>query len=584
MDSYASRDFPVRVAKRKADIDLAANLKKARQQVAPGVEDAKDMDKSSPGSSHVDDSSSSSEDEVEPNIVSTPSSPISSKPSPRVPSELKTKHCPYPDCSKSFNRQVRLNEHLRSHTNTRPYVCPHAPCTKDFIRSTHLKHHLKSAHSEIRDYECGYDGCGKRFATGTRLKRHHAAHEVREKHKCTVAGCEQTFRKHSTLQAHISSVHERTNRFVCEETDDAGRICEHAFDTAIKLKNHKNRIHMREKFQCTICKDSSSVPADGDSQILSLGFLTYNALMAHNKEVHPPICSYCGLQCATNNSLKTHLEIQHGALQLSDRKIHFCMETGCGRGFTKRGNLLVHIRTVHGNQRAFVCGTTDLSSINKAEGWQGADACGRAFTTKANLVEHICTAHLGLDHARKGKASLSKKKPKASTVGRLSGTAYDEEAHRDISCLLSDCDFRFGREYDLEIHMQSKHGLADFEIQILRAGRDGHGRSTSGYTLASERDDADMEAERALDEQFGMATMNEGTDEEERERDLAEALDEAAARGGQFWLRGPFDDGNMRDDWDAEEQDMRRPIGDGDEDEMDENDDGDEMVIDPALL
>ncbi|MCJ1394935.1 Strongly-conserved Zn-finger binding protein (TFIIIA) [Xylographa bjoerkii] len=578
MDRSASQALPVRIPKRKADLPANASPKRIRHRITPGADDSESSD-----SSHRGDRSSSSEAGVEPNAISTPSSPISSKLSPRFASELKTKHCPYPNCSKSFNRQVRLNEHLRSHTNTRPYVCPHAPCTKDFLRSTHLKHHLKSAHSDVRDYECGYDGCGKKFATGTRLKRHHAAHEGREKYKCLVAGCEQTFRKHGTLQAHVSSVHEGKDRFVCEETGQDGGICATAFDTAVKLKNHKSRVHVTDKFHCTICNDSSNITLDGDNQTPEVGFMTYNAFMAHNKEVHPPICSYCGLQCATNHSLTTHLEVQHGTHKLSERKTHFCFEPGCGRGFTKRGNLLVHIRTVHANERAFICGTTELSSLNKVEGWQGTDACGRGFTTKANLEEHIRTAHLGLDHSRKGKVSSNqvskpKKKQKASTVGRLSGTAYDEETHRNIPCFRANCDFRFGREYDLEIHMQSKHGLADFEIQLLRAERDGYGPTTSGYTLGSERNNADVEAERALDGQFGMASLDEGSDEE-RESDLAETLEDAAAQGGRFWLRGPIDETTMEDDWEAEEQDMRQLIGD--EDDMDEDD---EMTIDPALL
>ncbi|MCJ1404809.1 Strongly-conserved Zn-finger binding protein (TFIIIA) [Xylographa trunciseda] len=578
MNSSDLKILPVRVEKRKADLVADVNPKKARRCDTPVAEGIRSSD-----SSHADESSGSSEEELEPNTVSTPLSPISSKLSPGHPSELKTKHCPYPDCPKSFNRQVRLNEHLRSHTNTRPYVCPHAPCTKDFIRSTHLKHHLKSAHSGIRDYECSYGGCGKRYATGTRLKRHLAAHESQEKYKCTVAGCEQVFRKHGTLQAHVSSVHEGKNPFACEETNEDGSVCATAFETAKKLKNHKTRVHVKDRFYCTICEDRSSNILDGNSQTPEMGFSTYNALLAHNKEVHPPTCPHCGLRCVTNQSLTAHLEVHHGTLQLSDRKAHFCLEPGCGRGFTKRGNLLVHIRTVHATERGYVCGNTELSSLNKVEGWQGTDACGKGFTTKSSLEEHIRTAHLGLDHSRKGKTSSQKgsklkKKPKASTVGRLSGTAYDEETHRNIPCLRADCEFLFGREYDLEIHMQSKHGLADFEIQHLRAERDGYGPSTSGYTLASERDEADMEAERALDGQFGMASLNEGSDEE-RERDLAEALEEAATRGGKFWLGGSHDENIMRDEWEADEQDMRRLIRD--EDETDEDD---EMTIDPALL
>ena len=397
-----------------------------------------------------------------------------------------------------------------------------------------------------------------------------------------MAGCESTFRKHSTLQAHTSSVHDGKNRFVCEELTEDGSTCATAFETAIKLKNHKTRLHVIDKFHCTICKAGSSDTPSNDIQLTQMAFRTYNALMAHNKEIHPPTCLHCGLQCTTSHSLTTHVEVQHGSLTLSERKTHFCTEVGCGRGFTKRGNLLVHIRTVHALERAFVCGATEPSSLNKVSGWQGIDACERDFTTKANLEEHIRTAHLGLEHSRKGKvktksASKPKKKLKASTVGRLSGTAYDEETQRNIPCFRSYCDFRFSREYDLEIHMQSKHGLADFEIQHLRAERDGHGPSTFGYTLAAERDNADAEAERALDGQFAMASLSAGSDEE-RGRDLADALEEAAVRGGKFWLEGIYNENDMGEEWDRDEQDMRRLIGD--EGEMAEDD---ETMIDPTL-
>lgn len=546
---------------------------------------------SSPESSHEDDDLSSSDIEAISDSVSTPLSLVSSKQSPKRPSELKSKHCPYPDCVKSFNRQARLNEHIRSHTNTRLFVCPHPPCTKDFLRDTHLKHHIKSAHSDVRDYTCKYAGCGKSFATGTRLKRHHAAHEGREKYKCDLAGCGLTFRKHGTLQAHMVSVHEGKNPFTCVELGGDGSVCGAEFDTASKLKTHKGRLHGRNRYYCNICRDSSNTASDDRTQHLEeVVFPTYAALTAHTKEVHPPICTHCGLQCTTARSLKSHVDIQHGPLDPTERNVYLCPEPSCGQAFTKRGNLLVHIKAVHANERAFVCGTATLSLLNRVGGWHGNDACGKAYTSKSSLEEHIRTAHLGLDHSRKGKSNANKalKRRKglknASTMGHLTGTAHGEKEERNIPCLRSNCDFRFGREYDLEMHMQSKHGLADFEIQYLRTERDEYGPSTYGYSLATERDEADIEAERALDEQSGMTGFDEAVDEE-HDGDLEEALEEAAARGGQFWLSGEFDEDVPGDKWEADQRDMQRLVEENDdENEGDSADDRDEMMIDPVLL
>ena len=533
--------------------------------------------------SSSDAEKSSSEDEAAPSSAPTPLTPDSSKASPRFPSDLKNHHCPYPSCIKAFNRPARLAEHLRSHTNTRPFVCPHTPCTKDFLRETHLKHHIKSAHTEVRDYICEWQGCGKSFLTATRLKRHLAAHEGREKHRCAVTGCGQTFRKHGTLQKHITSVHEGLKPFVCELLADEGEPCRVRFETAGKLKAHEGRVHGGNRFWCTICKGSQDERAEGNSQeINEVAFPTYAALQAHNKLAHPPTCKDCGLQCDTARELTRHIDIQHGGQELSDRQTHLCPEPDCGRGFTKKGNLTVHLRTVHAGEKPFTCGDIEPSRLTRVEGWNGENACGRCFTTKGNLEEHVRTAHLGLEHSRKAKKTntdSANKKKKTSAIGRLTGSGYDE-AGRIIPCMSPDCEFRFMREYDLDIHMQSRHHLADVDIQQLRAQRDGYGSSIAEYRSA-----IDPEAERDLDEQFGISCYGGGLDGYEQ-NGIEEAIEQAAVRGGAFWIGGGQDqdqDQEMRDDdWDKDEMEMRRLIEEeiGEENEVDV---GHQMMIDPVL-
>ena len=273
----------------------------------------------------------------------TPLTPQSSG-SPQYPSNVKKIPCTFDGCHKLFNRQAKLIQHLRSHTGTRPFVCSHDFCNKAYLRDSHLQHHIKSAHTQIRDYVCTWKGCEKAFATGTRFRRHIAAHEGNTK-VCTVDGCGQVFRKHSTMEAHISKVHRGIKPYVCQFLDeDAGKMCGMAFDKPAQLRSHEGRMHSRNTFECTIC-----LP-DPDGNVRPL-FPTYGVLQEHIKTDHPPTCEQCGLACSTKSALKSHIEIKHGATKLEERKNIVCPEPGCGKGFTKKGNLNVHVQSAHNDTR-----------------------------------------------------------------------------------------------------------------------------------------------------------------------------------------------------------------------------------------
>ena len=527
-------------------------------------------------SSQFDSHGSSFEEDA---ISITISTPLTVDSSVRFPSQLKSYGCPYETCSKAFNRPARLTEHLRSHTNTRPFTCPHSPCTKDFLRETHLNHHVKSAHTDVRDYSCEWESCGKRFLTSTRLKRHLAAHEGREKYRCGEAGCGQTFRKHGTLQKHTTLVHEGKKPFVCKKPNDKGDLCGVGFDTTLKLKSHESRFHCGTRYSCTICSGNK---AEQDQLTLQIpeeaAFSTYTALQAHNKTVHPPRCDECGYQCGTAKELSRHIEIQHGSQELSERQTHLCLESGCGRGFTKKGNLIVHMRTVHIGEKRFICGKIESIKLNKVNGWSGENACGKDFTSKGNLEEHVRTVHMGLKVPRKGKenvenAQKSPKKGKASVMARLTGVGY-EEASGYIACLVEECDYRFMREYDHDIHLQSTHGLADLEIQGLRAEKDGYGMLSNEDTFA-----ADLDAERAFDELFAARNYDKDIGRINRCA-IEQGPEEAVTRGKGFWMGGSNDQKVGGDSRDLNEVELRRLII---EEIREEDDIVDEMMIDPML-
>lgn len=547
----------------------------------------------------------------------TPQTPFSPEPkaSRRFPSDRKVFDCPYDDCSKSFNRPARLNDHLRSHTDTRPFTCPHPPCVKAFLRVTHLNHHIKSAHSTVRDYLCDWEGCGKRFVTGTRLRRHKAAHEGRDKYRCTSCGLD--FRKHGTLQKHITLVHEGKEPFVCEFVmdDETEEKCGVGYETLAKLKAHEGRVHAEKRFSCTVCFSEAEVQGDSVQAAeegvkeAGGGFTTYESLQAHVKLVHPPTCTKCGLRCGSSRELTRHLEIAHDGQPVSDRKTHLCTYPSCGRSFTRNGNLVVHMRTVHKNEKRFICGEVEPSSLSKEKiaDWNGNDACGRAFQTKANLAEHVRTVHLGLQPSRKEPEKKKRSgretgeeqpqqqqlisppnpKPAPSVLTRLTGSGYADQTGRNLPCLHAGCEYRFVRDYDLELHLRTKHRIVKADVQGRLFERDRADYSTSSFWGPESLDfqppmEFDSPAERGLAASLGMGagmsvSFDLGIDDE------MGAAPATAAPGAERWVGdgGTGDEEGVAggDDWWRDGFGMQQLVhGDGDFAVM-----GEEALIDPAL-
>ena len=424
--------------------------------------------------------------------------------------------CDFEGCDKAFDRPVRLETHKRSHTNERPFICQEDDCQKTFLRNEHLTRHIKDKHSDERNYICTYavtddngqeNPCGKTFNTGTRLRRHVAAHEEKEQTKCNVIGCGKVFRKQETLQRHIKKDHLHEKAYICTHTimDDSGEPedCGEAFATVGQLKGHVLRNHSSPRFFCEICPplEPHDMPhADGMSDGGSVFpfvqgyfrpvFATHADLQMHIKAAHPPKCPECGQQCESNRALKAHQDIEHSSLP--ERQQHKCTWPGCERGFTKAGNLKVHIQNVHAKIKNFACGLFDLKDSPKTAGWDG-QGCGLAFGTKSNLEEHVRTQHLGM--ASKQRPSRLKKikaeesmtpsslmdideaptpadpdDDNGNALAMLTGIGY--ESSKPIGCLVSGCQLRFSRDYDLAQHLELTHDWDIEDVNEAIAERD----------------------------------------------------------------------------------------------------------------
>jgi hypothetical protein len=80
-------------------------------------------------------------------------------------------------CPKRFTRRFSLDNHLRTHTNDRPFRCSH--CEKAFTRRHDHQVHTRTVHLSEKVFVCRGQmrfgkawGCGERFNRSSNFNRH----------------------------------------------------------------------------------------------------------------------------------------------------------------------------------------------------------------------------------------------------------------------------------------------------------------------------------------------------------------------------------------------------------------------------
>ncbi|KAE9982224.1 hypothetical protein BLS_006383 [Venturia inaequalis] len=463
--------------------------------------------------------------------------------------------CTFENCNRAFNRPCRLEDHIRSHTGDRPFVCQYPDCDKSFTRDSHLARHIKSAHTNVRNFACTWEGCGKAFATGQRMRGHYASHVKYKDFTCTgYAPCKEVFRKKTTLQAHIASVHLGAKPFPCDFLDPhTGETCNKGYNTQGKLNSHISKEHTGVKHTCPICDNATptdsgismsydsrgGTPASTTVSMPAYTFLSHKLLQIHMETCHPLACPHCHSLRISKRDLASHIELDHPEAyvpppstsvlnELAEPQTYPCTYEGCTRVFTKGGNLKVHIRCVHEKSTPFVCNTTDLTTSKRLINGSGEhlpwspehQGCEQGFGTKAMLENHIRMRHLALgswdSHLKRlkgvttrGRGGGNQKKKEPTAASLLTGGAYQEEG-RDLPCLKDGCPDLFFRHYDLRMHCADRHGMAEVEMEerlLERAAQEGGqfwvsevGRETGWYD-EDEDDDDYGEDEQMLDRQ-----------------------------------------------------------------------------------
>ena len=161
-------------------------------------------------------------------------------------SEERPYTCPYASCQKNFAMQTALTNHLKVHTNGRPYKC--LECDSSFSLLLEYKAHMRQVHADTEELRC--TDCFRVFPDREALETHRSVEHLLE---CEICG--KSFARLAYLQLHIQ-VHRGKNIYNC-------KVCSEGFDTEYAYKQHM-RTHPKNKkrFHCQVCDKSFETPSE----------------------------------------------------------------------------------------------------------------------------------------------------------------------------------------------------------------------------------------------------------------------------------------------------------------------------------
>ncbi|ESN91815.1 hypothetical protein HELRODRAFT_133378, partial [Helobdella robusta] len=151
-------------------------------------------------------------------------------------------------CDKLFAQNSNYKNHMRTHSNERPYVC--STCSIGFKERYHLKKHILFKHTDEAKEECRV--CGKRFKDSTAVRAHERTHSTERPYSCM--RCSKSFKTSESTTATAATI---DRPFRCD-------TCRVSFKLKVHLKKHCLYRHSTDyPCECTFCgkkfKDSSAV-------------------------------------------------------------------------------------------------------------------------------------------------------------------------------------------------------------------------------------------------------------------------------------------------------------------------------------
>ncbi|XP_014472052.1 PREDICTED: zinc finger protein 595-like [Dinoponera quadriceps] len=163
-----------------------------------------------------------------------------------VPTVGKSKPYTCEECQKSFEKEIKLQRHLRIHerakeqqdANFKRFLC-HI-CSKTFRQNTGLMFHMRT-HTGYKPHVCKY--CGRGFTSNSNCINHERTHTGDRPFVCHF--CSAAFAKSCTLKAHITT-HTGEANYHC-------KTCGKSFRRLKYLKEHRFTHTGEKPYACKIC-------------------------------------------------------------------------------------------------------------------------------------------------------------------------------------------------------------------------------------------------------------------------------------------------------------------------------------------
>ena len=131
----------------------------------------------------------------------------------KVHNEKEPLKCEFRDCQKKFKTIIGLKKHCREfHYNMKAEICCEWPdCTAIFSNKSSMANHMR-IHTNERPYQCTWQDCGKWFRLKETLKRHIKLHQGYKPHICPFDNCDWSFVTKKSLKTHMEKGHHRNSQ------------------------------------------------------------------------------------------------------------------------------------------------------------------------------------------------------------------------------------------------------------------------------------------------------------------------------------------------------------------------------------